>query len=72
MPQAEATKAAADTEKAAFGTYASGGTGTTFTYREKKGGTYGGYRIVSEKLDAAKSRTDLLEMRSKKKSDKYC
>ncbi|KAJ0406876.1 hypothetical protein ATCC90586_002906 [Pythium insidiosum] len=60
-------------EAAAFGTYA-GGTeaGTTYTYRVKKSGTYGGYSIVTERAEASRSREDLLDMRSKKKGDRHC
>lgn len=60
-----------DEERAAFGTYASDG-GKTFTYRVKKEGAYGGYKIVTEHLDGGRTREDLLEMRAKKKSDRYC
>lgn len=33
---------------------------------------FGSYRVVTVKLDATKSREELLEMRSKMKSDKFC
>ncbi|TMW65500.1 hypothetical protein Poli38472_008142 [Pythium oligandrum] len=60
-------------EAAAFGTYA-GGTeaGTTFAYRVKKGGAYGGYAIVTERADSDRSREELLDMRAKKKGDRHC
>eukprot|EP00501_MAST-03F_sp_TOSAG23-6_P002446 GSMAST32.ASY1.ANO1.2555.1 assembled CDS len=61
-------------ETAQFGTYA-GNSGQTFTYRERKGGSNasGGYRIVTVSLDnSTKSREQLLNMRSKKKSDRHC
>jgi hypothetical protein len=60
-----------DSEEAAFGTYASSG-GEKFVYREKKAGTYGGYKIVTKKLNGSTSREGLLDMRAKKKSDRFC
>lgn len=57
------------TEEAAFGTYASEG-GTKFNYRVKKGGAFGGYKIISESTNNSMSREELLNMRSKKKSDR--
>jgi hypothetical protein len=56
-------------ERGAFGTYASEG-GKTLTYRVKTGS--GGYKIVTEQLNEEKSREALLDMRAKKKSDKFC
>ena len=60
--------------RSAFGTYGSGadsGSGATdFVYREVT--EHGSYRIRKEKLDGDVSRGDLLNMRTKKKSDKYC
>ncbi|GLD92288.1 hypothetical protein PINS_up000821 [Pythium insidiosum] len=60
-------------EAAAFGTYA-GGTeaGTTYSYRVKKSGTYGGYAIVTERAQESRSREELLDMRSKRKGDRHC
>jgi hypothetical protein len=58
-------------EEDAFGTYASQG-GSKFTYRVKKDGAFGGYKIMSESLSNTTSREDLLNMRSKKKSDRFC
>uniref|UniRef100_A0A7R9WZR2 Uncharacterized protein n=1 Tax=Craspedostauros australis TaxID=1486917 RepID=A0A7R9WZR2_9STRA len=55
-------------ERHAFGTY--GGAGRTLVYREKT--TSGSYRIRQEKVGSQNSRGDLLQMRSKKTSDKYC
>lgn len=69
--QAAAASKRAVEEKAAFGTFASDG-GKTYTYREQKGGTYGSYKVVSVALDGSKTREELLELRSKVKSDKYC
>jgi hypothetical protein len=61
----------AETEVSAFGTYASDG-GEKFVYREKKSGSaYGGYKIITQKIDKASSREELLDMRTKKKSDRY-
>ncbi len=46
--------------------------GENFVYRMKKDGpnSSGGYKIVSEKVSSASSREKLLNMRSKKKSDR--
>lgn len=57
-------------EDKAFGTYGGGG-GTKLVYRVKKGGTYGGYKIVTEDTGAALSRTELLERRLQHKSDRH-
>ena len=46
-PQRDSRKRKLDEEKMAFGTY-SGDLGTTLTYRVKKPGAYGGYKIVTE------------------------
>ena len=59
------------TEQEAFGTYASIG-GENFTYRVKKEGAFGGYKIVTEKLNEKTTRESLLDMRAKKKSDRFC
>ena len=61
--------------RSAFGTYGSGadsgsGAATEFVYREVT--EHGSYRIRKEKVDGDVSRGDLLTMRTKKKSDKYC
>jgi hypothetical protein len=56
-------------EEAAFGTYASQG-GSKFTYRVKKESAFGGYKIVTESTDGALSREELLDKRTKKKSDR--
>lgn len=58
------------TEEDAFGTYASKG-GKEFVYRERKAGAFGGYRIIKETNTGDKSREDLLNMRSKKKADRF-
>ncbi len=47
MGQKELKKRKIQEEKQAFGTYA-GDLGTTLTYRVKKPGAYGGYKIVTE------------------------
>jgi len=59
-------------EEDAFGTYASQG-GEKFVYRVKKSGPggYGGYKVVTESTSSTMTREDLLQMRSKKKSDRY-
>ena len=61
-------------EDTAVGDYAGAG-GTTLVYRKKKEGNVGGsngYTIVTERLAEEKTRTELLEMRSKFKSDRHC
>lgn len=58
-------------EEAAFGTYASAG-GEKFVYRMKKKSAYGGYTVVTESSGGTKSREELLDMRKKKKSDRFC
>mmetsp|Transcript_31093 Transcript_31093/g.41125 ORF Transcript_31093/g.41125 Transcript_31093/m.41125 type:complete len:220 (-) Transcript_31093:614-1273(-) len=58
-------------EKSAFGTYASD-LGTKFVYRVKKPGIYGGYEIIEESSETGMSREELLDKRSKKKSDRMC
>jgi len=59
-------------EASGVGTYASQG-GSVFTYRVKKEGASGGYKIVTESLaGGGVTRGDLLEMRAKKKADRYC
>jgi hypothetical protein len=56
-----------EVEQSAFGTFK----GTSeLVYRERT--EHGGYRIRQVGLEESKSRTELLAMRSKKTSDKYC
>ncbi len=57
-------------EENAFGTYASAG-GEKFVYRVKKKSAFGGYTVVTESTASTKSREELLDMRKKKKSDRY-
>ena len=64
------TKRAND-EDAAFGTFA-GKLGTVVTYRERVPGAAHTYRIVTKKSDRAMSRGELLDLRAKKKSDRFC
>lgn len=59
-----------DEEALAYGTYGSKG-GQELVYRVRKDGAFGGYKIVKENADNA-SRDQLLEQRSKKKSDRFC
>mmetsp|Transcript_2782 Transcript_2782/g.4339 ORF Transcript_2782/g.4339 Transcript_2782/m.4339 type:complete len:219 (+) Transcript_2782:105-761(+) len=59
----------AEDERVAFGTYAHGG--NELVYREKSS-TGTSYVIRRQELDREMSREELLLMRSKKKSDKYC
>ena len=54
-------------EQAAFGTFSSH---KELIYHEKT--EHGSYRIKKQKLDGDVTRSDLLSMRAKKKSDKYC
>uniref|UniRef100_A0A7S3GEQ1 Uncharacterized protein n=1 Tax=Palpitomonas bilix TaxID=652834 RepID=A0A7S3GEQ1_9EUKA len=42
------------------------------TYRERVGGAFGGYRIKAVAVEGETTKEDLLDMRSKKKSDRYC
>lgn len=58
-------------EDSANGTYASNG-GEKFVYRVKKEGSFGGYKIVTETTTSKTDREALLDMRSKKKSDRFC
>jgi hypothetical protein len=60
-------------ERNAFGTYSGAGggnAGTEFVYRERT--VNGGYRIRRENIQESVTRSNLLSMRSQKKSDKYC
>ena len=60
-------------ERSAFGTYKSGGgDGHTkeLVYRERT--EQGNYRIRRERVDADSTRSNLLDMRTQKKADKYC
>uniref|UniRef100_A0A7S4MEV0 Uncharacterized protein n=1 Tax=Odontella aurita TaxID=265563 RepID=A0A7S4MEV0_9STRA len=62
-------------EKQAFGTYGSSAAArksgvTEMVYRERT--EHGSYRIRREEINGEASRSDLLNKRSKKKSDKYC
>ena len=62
---------AKESEEAAFGTYAGNG-GQTFTYRTKNPGAAGTYKIVTEKNSSVKTREEMLDMRTKKKADRFC
>lgn len=59
-------------ERSAFGTYKSGGSGTSkeLVFRERT--EHGSYRIRRETVDSDSTRSDLLYMRTQKKSDKFC
>lgn len=66
----KARKAMAEKEEVetrAMGTYGNKG---EIVYREKT--EHGSYRIRREQTDVDMSRSDLLSMRAKKKSDRYC
>lgn len=63
-------KRRADEERGATGRYGSGADGRTYTYREQLSG--GTYRVKTVALDGEKSREQLLDMRAKLKSDKFC
>lgn len=59
-------------QDAALGDY---GSSNALVYRKRKKGVVGGsngYEIIREKLDDDKSRTELLDMRIKHKSDRHC
>jgi len=55
----------------AFGTYSSSGKEITFRERAGKGGS-GIYRIVKEKTDRELTREEQLDLRAKRKGDKFC
>lgn len=58
-------------ERSAFGTYKSGDSSSKeLVYRERT--EHGSYRIRRETVDSNSTRSDLLQMRSQKKSDKFC
>ena len=57
------------THAQAYGTYG-GGTGQTVTYREWVPGAHGSYRIVTAKVEPGLSRSELLDLRCKKKGDR--
>ncbi len=62
-----------EVDRNAFGTYKSSGNsggGQELVYRERT--EHGSYRIRREVVDDKVSRSDLLVMRSQKKSDKFC
>ena len=65
----------AEDEKLAFGTYA-GATedgSQVMTYRVRKAGAFGGYKIVTERVGGSSmSREALLNARAKKKADRFC
>lgn len=66
--QQKALQEQKETEQTAFGTYANN---DELVYREKT--EHGSYRIQRVKVDSKNTtRGDLLEMRAKKKADKYC
>ena len=75
IPKPKSTAATAPTgptqlkpeEMAAFGTFSSH---KELIYHEKT--EHGSYRIKKQKLNGDVTRSDLLSMRAKKKSDKYC
>ncbi|KAJ8601790.1 hypothetical protein CTAYLR_006811 [Chrysophaeum taylorii] len=74
MKEARLKKLKVVREDGAVGDYAGSG-GTTFVYRKRKAGAVGGsngYQIVKERLHEHKTRTELLEMRVKYKSDRHC
>lgn len=65
--QEQSQKDREELEQSAFGTFR----GTNeLVYRERT--EHGSYRIQKVGLDSERSRTDLLTMRAKKTSDKYC
>ncbi|KAG5186509.1 hypothetical protein JKP88DRAFT_195709 [Tribonema minus] len=70
-PAVAAKRARLQEEDRAFGTYSSGG-GSKVVYRVKKAGVYGGYEIVTADSKKSMTREELLNVRSKKKADRYC
>ena len=67
--QSKTTQDRAETHAQAYGTYG-GGAGQTVTYRERLSGAHGSYRIVTAKVEPGMSRSDLLNLRCKKKGDR--
>lgn len=67
--QSKTLKERAETHAQAYGTYG-GGAGQTVTYRERLSGAHGSYRIVTAKVEPGMSRSDLLNLRCKKKGDR--
>jgi len=50
----------------------SSSTKNTVQYRIKNAGGHGGYTLVNEEVGGDVSREEMLDMRGKKKSDRYC
>lgn len=69
--RAKAQSDSAEQQVQAYGTYG-GGNGQTVTYRERLQGAHGSYKIVTTKVSSALSRSELLDLRSKKKGDRMC
>ena len=69
--EADAASKRLRAEEDAFGTYASQG-GHVATYRVKSRTSIGSYKIVKEVSSRPLTRTELLEKRSKHKSDRMC
>jgi hypothetical protein len=70
MAAAAASKSKVDEEKSAYGRYGADASGKTFTYRERLSG--GSYRVRSVATERSMTREELLDMRAKVKSDKFC
>ncbi len=68
--RADLAKRRADDERGATGRYGSGADGRSYTFREHTAG--GTYRVRTVALDGEKSREELLDMRAKLKTDKFC
>lgn len=68
---AQAAEKARQEEQAAFGKYAGEG-GTKLTYLAKKEGVHKGYKMVTETVAKPLTREEMLDMRAKHKSDKFC
>ncbi|KAL3774734.1 hypothetical protein ACHAW5_009560 [Stephanodiscus triporus] len=67
IKMAKARQEQEEVEQRAMGTYGDKG---EIVYREKT--EHGGYRIKREKATTEMTRSDLLSVREKKKSDRYC
>jgi len=73
MKQNEEIKRRRDLKRFAFGTYETGEKSNEYIYRERT--EHGGYRIRRDFIKHSKlvlSRSAMLDMRSKRKSDRYC
>ncbi|KAK8805230.1 hypothetical protein WA588_000170 [Blastocystis sp. NMH] len=69
--QAQEKKERDAQENQAFGIYQGAG-GTQFTYKTKLQSAYGGWKTITKKTKRVLTREEMLDMRVKHKSDRYC